>query len=46
VGVVERSVLADFYTSTTHILPFLSTGLESSADTIPLGGLDIKIFTK
>ena len=33
----------DFYTSTTHIAPFLSTGLESlesSADTLPLGGSD------
>ena len=29
-----------FYTSTTHIVPFLSTGLESSADTLPLGGSD------
>ena len=29
-----------FYTSTTHIAPFLSTGLESSADTLPLGGSD------
>ena len=30
----------DFYTSTTHIAPFLLTGLESSADTLPLGGSD------
>ena len=30
----------DFYTSTTHIAAFLSTGLESSADTLPLGGSD------
>ena len=27
----------------THIAPFLSTGLESSADTLPLGGSDTRV---
>ena len=41
-SVVERSGLDIYrlYSSTTHIAPFLSTGLESSADTLPLGGSD------
>ena len=37
----EVSLLSRLHTSTTHIAPFLSTGLESSADTLPLGGSDI-----